>query len=80
MSRLDLSKNRTTVRSIFSGLQAVSPAMAAQLAAISMFRTSRGRADAFEASISARAEHLRLEAWSGFCQALLTSNEFLFLN
>lgn len=58
MSRLDLSRNSTTVRSIFSGLQAFSPALAAQLAAVAMFRTSRRRPDDFEAELAARAEHV----------------------
>ena len=33
----------TTVRSIFAGLQVISPALAAQLAAKAMFRTQRSR-------------------------------------
>ena len=41
MSGFDLSQNSTTVRSVFSGLQAISPALAAQLAAATMFRTRR---------------------------------------
>jgi pimeloyl-ACP methyl ester carboxylesterase len=65
MSRLDPSKNRTTVRSIFSTIQAFSPGLAAQLAAIAMFRTSRSRPDAFETAIAARAEPLLLEGPQG---------------
>jgi pimeloyl-ACP methyl ester carboxylesterase len=70
MSRLDLSKNSTTVRSIFSGLQAFSPNLAAQLAALAMFRTTRHRRDAFEAELAARAEQLEIEGPDGKLAAL----------
>lgn len=65
MSRLDLSKNSTTVRSIFSGLQAFSPGLAAQLAALAIFRTTRRRPDAFEAELAASAEQLEVQGPGG---------------
>lgn len=65
MPELAMTKNRTTVRSIFSGLQAVSPQLAAQLAVRAMFRTTRRRPDAFETAVSERAERLRIEGPHG---------------
>jgi pimeloyl-ACP methyl ester carboxylesterase len=65
MSRLDLSKNRTTVRSVFSKLQAISPAFAAALAARAMFRTSRARPAEWETAIAAQAEQLQVEGPNG---------------
>ncbi len=62
MSRIDLSRNSTTVRSIFSGIQSFSPGLAAELAALAMFRTTRRRLDAAEAELAARAEPLRVES------------------
>lgn len=65
MPRLDLSRNSTTVRSLFSSIQAISPELAAQLAAVAMFRTTRRRPDAFEAEVAARAEHLLIDGPHG---------------
>jgi pimeloyl-ACP methyl ester carboxylesterase len=65
MSRLDLSKNSTTVRSLFSGLQAFSPTLAAELAAAAMFRTSRRRPEQWETGLSARAEQLLVDGPTG---------------
>jgi pimeloyl-ACP methyl ester carboxylesterase len=65
MSRLDFSKNSTTVRSLFSGIQAFSPGLAAELAAVAMFRTARRRPDAFEQGVSAGAEVLRVPLGAG---------------
>lgn len=65
MSRLDLSRNSTTVRSLFSGLQAFSPGLAAQLAAVAMFRTSRRQPDEWESRIAASAEQLRIDGPTG---------------
>jgi pimeloyl-ACP methyl ester carboxylesterase len=65
MSRLDLSRNSTTVRSLFSGLQAFSPGLAAQLAAVAMFRTSRRQPDEWERFVTAGAEPLRIDGPSG---------------
>lgn len=56
MSDVDLSKNSTTVRSIFSGVQAFSPHLAARLAAASMFRTRRRPGDDFERGVLASAD------------------------
>ena len=60
-----MSKNRTTVRSLFSGLQAISPHLAAQLAVQAMFRTTRRRPDAFEASIAERADRFQIDGPHG---------------
>jgi len=65
MPRFDPSLKRTTVRSIFSGLQALSPGLAAELASVAMFRTTRGRAAAWEAEVSARGERLWVEGPTG---------------
>jgi len=65
MPRFDPSLKRTTVRSIFSGLQAFSPLLAAELAAVAMFRTTRRRADSWETDVSARAERLWVEGLTG---------------
>jgi pimeloyl-ACP methyl ester carboxylesterase len=65
MSRIDLSRNSTTVRSIFSGLQAFSPSLAAELAAMAMFRTTRRRPADFEVELRARGEALRVESPHG---------------
>lgn len=70
MSRLDLSRNSTTVRSIFSGLQAFSPDLAAELAAVAMFRTTRRRPEPLEVELSSRAEPLRVESPHGELSAL----------
>jgi pimeloyl-ACP methyl ester carboxylesterase len=65
MPRFDQALKRTTVRSLFSGLQAFSPTLAAELAAVAMFRTTRRRGDAWEADVSARAERLWVEGPTG---------------
>ena len=65
MSGFDLSQNSTTVRSVFSGLQAISPALAAQLAAATMFRTRRKPRADWEQRIAERAEHLTVDGPSG---------------
>lgn len=65
MPRLDFSKNSTTVRSLFSGLQAFSPGLAAELAAVAMFRTARRKPDAWEREVAARAEALRVPTPAG---------------
>ncbi len=65
MSGFDLSTNSTTVRSVFSGLQAISPALAAQLAAAAMFRTQRKPRADWEQRIAERAEHLIVDGPSG---------------
>ena len=65
MSRLDLSKNSTTVRSLFSGLQAFSPGLAAQLAAVAMFRTSRRKPDEWEARAAVGAQPLQIDGPTG---------------
>jgi pimeloyl-ACP methyl ester carboxylesterase len=65
MSRLDLSRNSTTVRSLFYGLQAFSPGLAAQLAAVAMFRTSRRKPDDWESRVTAGAEQLRIDGPTG---------------
>lgn len=70
MSRMDLSRNSTTVRSIFSGLQAFSPNLAAELAAVAMFRTTRRRPTDFELELRARGEELRVESPHGELSAL----------
>src|SRR5882724_4574089 len=70
MSGFDLSRNSTTVRSLFSGLQAFSPALAAELAAVAMFRTSRGRPGAWEAGASAGAERLLVDGSRGALSVL----------
>jgi pimeloyl-ACP methyl ester carboxylesterase len=70
MSRLDLSRNSTTVRSIFSGLQAFSPNLAAELAAVAMFRTTRRRPSEFEVELRARGESVRIESPHGELAAL----------
>jgi pimeloyl-ACP methyl ester carboxylesterase len=65
MSQLDFSDKSTTVRSIFSGLQALSPGLAAQLAAAAMFKTQRRRADGWEQALLDRAEELSIDGPSG---------------
>ena len=65
MSGFDLSTNSTTVRSVFSGLQAISPALAAQLAAATMFRTRRKPRADWEQQVAGRAEHLTVDGPSG---------------
>ena len=65
MPRLDFSKNSTTVRSLFSGIQAFSPGLAAELAAVAMFRTARRKPDAWEQELGARAEALQIPTASG---------------
>jgi pimeloyl-ACP methyl ester carboxylesterase len=65
MSGFDLSQHNTTVRSVFSGLQAVSPTLAAQLAARAMFRTHRKPRAEWEQRIAERAEHLTVDGPSG---------------
>jgi pimeloyl-ACP methyl ester carboxylesterase len=70
MSRIDLSRNSTTVRSLFSGLQSLSPGLAAELAAVAMFRTTRHRPASFEVELQARAEQLRVESPHGPIAAL----------
>jgi pimeloyl-ACP methyl ester carboxylesterase len=65
MPRFDQSIKRTTVRSLFSGVQALSPALAAELAGVAMFRTSRRRGDAWKTAVSARAERLWVEGPTG---------------
>jgi pimeloyl-ACP methyl ester carboxylesterase len=65
MSQLDFSDKSTTVRSIFSGLQALSPGLAAQLAAAAMFKTQRRRAEGWEQELLERAEQLSIEGPSG---------------
>src|SRR5260221_10875875 len=65
MSRVDLSRNSTTVRSLFSGVQALSPGLAAELAAAVMFRTSRRRRDDWENDVAARGERLRVDGPKG---------------
>lgn len=65
MPRPDSSTNSTTVRSLFSGLQAFSPGLAAELAAVAMFRTARRRPDRWEQDVLARAETLRLRSAGG---------------
>jgi pimeloyl-ACP methyl ester carboxylesterase len=59
-----LSK-QNAVRSLLSGLQALSPGAAAQVAASIMFRTSRRRADGWEEQLLARAKRLRVESGRG---------------
>jgi len=65
MSGFDLSTNSTTVRSVFSGLQAISPALAAQLAAATMFRTRRKPRADWEQRIAERAERLTIDGPTG---------------
>jgi pimeloyl-ACP methyl ester carboxylesterase len=65
MSSLDFSRNSTTVRSLFSGLQAFSPGLAAELAAVAMFRTSRKNPSEWEAGVSAGAERLSVDGPHG---------------
>jgi pimeloyl-ACP methyl ester carboxylesterase len=65
MSRLDLSRNSTTVRSLFSGLQAFSPGLAAHLAAVAMFRTARRQPDIWETTAAAGGEPLRIDGPGG---------------
>lgn len=69
MSQLDFSDKSTTVRSLFSGLQALSPALAAKLAAASMFKTQRRSADGWEHEIIEQAEELGIEGPSGHISA-----------
>ena len=59
MSQLDSADKSTTVRSLLAGLQLISPALAAQLAAAAMFRTQRARAASWEREL--------LETGSGLC-------------
>jgi pimeloyl-ACP methyl ester carboxylesterase len=65
MSQLDTPNKSTTVRSLFTGLQLVSPALAAQLAAAAMFRTQRGRAAGWERELLETGTELRVEGPSG---------------
>jgi len=65
MSGFDLSANSTTVRSVFSGIQAISPALAAQLAVATMFRTRRKPRADWESRIAERAEPLTLDGPTG---------------
>jgi pimeloyl-ACP methyl ester carboxylesterase len=70
MSSLDFSRNSTTVRSFFSGVQAFSPGLAAELAGVAMFRTSRRHPSEWEASISARAQRLQVDGPQGALHVL----------
>jgi pimeloyl-ACP methyl ester carboxylesterase len=74
MARIDLSRNSTTVRSLFSGLQALSPSLAAELAAVAMSRTTRRRPPPFEAEVQARGERLRIDGPDGELAALRWGN------
>lgn len=66
MSQLESSSNKsTTVRALFAGLQVVSPALAAQLAAAAMFRTQRGRAEEWERKLIATGVELSVEGPTG---------------
>jgi pimeloyl-ACP methyl ester carboxylesterase len=65
MSGFDLSENSTTVRSVFSRIQAISPALAAQLAAATMFRTRRKPRSDWESLVAERAEPLTIDGPSG---------------
>lgn len=65
MLAFDRSKNGTTVRSVLSGMQAISPALAAKLAVASMFRTRRGSQARWESAVSERAERLVVEGATG---------------
>ena len=65
MSGIDLSQNSTTVRSVFSGLQAVSPVLAAKLAVRAMFRTRRRPGADWERGVVERAERLVVQGPMG---------------
>lgn len=65
MSRPELPQISTTVRSFFSGIQALSPGLAGELAAVAMFRTARRRPDGFEQRVSESAESLRISSANG---------------
>ena len=65
MPQLALPNKSTTVRSFFSGLQTLSPQLAAQLAVQTMFRTQRRRADGREEELIARSRPLEIEGPTG---------------
>jgi pimeloyl-ACP methyl ester carboxylesterase len=65
MSDSDSSKNSTTVRSVFSGVQALSPHLAARLAVATMFRTKRRPGDDFERDVLASAERFAVQGPRG---------------
>jgi pimeloyl-ACP methyl ester carboxylesterase len=66
MSRLESAPSKsTTVRSLFAGLQVISPALAAQLAVAAMFRTQRGRADAWERELLETGVEVSVDGPSG---------------
>jgi hypothetical protein len=74
MSRPATLDKSTTVRSIFAGLQVISPALAAQLAAKAMFRTQRTRvADweraLLESGVELRGAGVRSDRWFCWCTA-----------
>jgi pimeloyl-ACP methyl ester carboxylesterase len=65
MSQLDSAVKSTTVRSLFAGLQLISPALAAKLAAAAMFRTQRSRVADWERELLESGMELRVEGPSG---------------
>lgn len=59
------SKNSTTVRSVFSGLQAVSPGLAAKLAVATIFRTRRQPGEDWERSVVEAGERFTVHGPMG---------------
>jgi pimeloyl-ACP methyl ester carboxylesterase len=65
MSQTATLEKSTTVRSIFAGLQVISPALAAQFAAKAMFRTQRTRVADWERELLESGVELRVDGPTG---------------
>lgn len=65
MPEFALSKNSTTVRSVFSGLQALSPGLAAKVAVATIFRTRRRPGGAWERGVVERGERFSVQGPMG---------------